>query len=84
MVLGHKTTKMAEVYVNLVSSDVTEALDKAESQRQIRRPLPPRDVHRGRKATSITAERRTARLNGEPSLPPNVVRLFPRGPVKGR
>lgn len=82
LVLGHKTTKMAEVYVNLVNTDVTEALDRAESSRPIARPLPGRDMHAGRDSATILAERRTRRLNGSPVLPPNVVPLFP--PPAGR
>lgn len=78
LVLGHKTTKMAEVYVNLVNTDVMEALDNAESKRPIRRRMPPKDVHAGRQASDIVAERRTAKLNGEPVLPSNVVPLFLR------
>lgn len=78
LVLGHKTTKMAEVYVNLVNTDVTEALDNAESRRPIRRRMPPKDVHAGRQASDIVAERRAAKLNGEPVLPANVVPLFSR------
>lgn len=76
--LGHKTTKMAEVYVNLVNTDVMEALDNAESRRPIRRRMPPKNVHAGRQASDIVAERRAAKLNGEPVLPANVVPLFPR------
>lgn len=79
LVLGHKTTKMAEVYVNLVNTDVMEALDHAEGQRPIGRRMPPREVHAGCEAGAIVAERRTARLNGELVLPPNVVPLFPKG-----
>jgi len=88
MVLGHKTTKMAEVYVNLVNTDVTEALDRAEAVRPIARPLPGKDVHAGRDPATIVAERRTRRLNGSPVLPPNVVPLFPtpsgNGPKSGQ
>lgn len=80
LVLGHKSTKMAEVYVNLVNTDVTEALDRAETQRPIARPMPCRDVHAGRESATIVAERRARRLNGEPALPANVVPLFPRNP----
>lgn len=74
-VLGHRTTAMAEVYVNLVASDVAEALDQAEMRRPVQRPLPTRDVHAGPKNRAIMAERRAARLNGPPKLPANVVRL---------
>lgn len=77
MVLGHKTTKMAEVYVNLVNSDVTEALDRAEAARPVSRPMPPTTVNELRTTATILAERRARRLNGEPSLPPKVVQ-FPR------
>jgi len=80
LVLGHKSTKMAEVYVNLVNTDVTEALDRAEAQRPIARPMPGRDVHAGRDSATIVAERRARRLNGEPALPANVVPLFPGNP----
>jgi integrase len=76
-VLGHKSTRMAEVYVNLVNADVHEALDRAEAERGIARPLPPADVHAGRDVKAIMAERRAQRLNGQPELPPNVVR-FPK------
>lgn len=78
LVLGHKTTRMAEVYVNLVNSDVTEALDLAEARRPALRPLPPMDVHAGRETSDIVAQRRTERLNGRPLLPANVVRFQPR------
>jgi integrase len=78
LVLGHKTTKMAEVYVNLVNTDVIEALDSAEGRRPITRRMPPKDVHAGRETRSIISERRTARLNGNPELPANVIRLIPR------
>ncbi|TXC66067.1 tyrosine-type recombinase/integrase [Piscinibacter aquaticus] len=81
LVLGHKTTKMAEVYVNLVNTDVMEALDHAEGRRPIGRRMPPREVHAGREAGAIVAERRTARLNGELALPPNVVPSFRKGAV---
>lgn len=74
-VLGHRTTAMAEVYVNLVANDVAEALDRAEAARPVRRPLPPTDVHAGPADRTIIAERRAARLNGPPKLPQNVVRL---------
>lgn len=77
LVLGHKTTRMAEVYVNLVNSDVTEALDRAEATRPAMRPLPPIDVHAGRAASDIVAQRRAERLNGPPSLPANVIKLLP-------
>lgn len=78
LVLGHRTSKMAEVYVNLENTDVIEALDSAEGRRPITRRMPPKDVHAGRETRSIIAERRTARLNGEPDLPANVIRRFPR------
>lgn len=76
-VLGHKSTRMAEVYVNLVNADLHEALDKAEAAREVARPRPPSDVHAGRDARAIMAERRAQRLNGQPELPANVVR-FPK------
>lgn len=79
LVLGHRTTHMAEVYVNLATNDVTEALDKAEAARPIRRPLPPTDVHAGLPGRSVMAERRATRLNGQQKLPGNVVRLTTRG-----
>ena len=75
LVLGHKTTAMAEVYVNLVNSDVTEALDRAESNRPIGRPMPPTTVNEQRSTEQVLAERRTRRLNGEAPLPANVIRL---------
>jgi integrase len=75
LVLGHRTTHMAEVYVNLATSDVSEALDKAEGVRPVSRPLPPMDVHAGPPGRSIMAERRTTRLNGQQKFPSNVVRL---------
>ncbi|WP_082549268.1 tyrosine recombinase XerC [Rhizobacter sp. Root404] len=78
LVLGHKTTKMAEVYVNLVNTDVIEALDRAETKMPVTRSLPTGGVRVRRETCTIIAERRTARLNGEPRLPANVVRLFPR------
>lgn len=77
LVLGHKTTRMAEVYVNLVNTDVIEALDRAERHKPIMRNMPPKDVHTGRETSTIMAERRAARLNGETVLPANVFRLFP-------
>lgn len=77
VVLGHKSTRMAEVYVNLVNDDVHEALDRAETQHGGTRPVPPADVHAGRDVKTIMAERRAQRLNGTPTLPPNVVR-FPK------
>jgi len=46
-VLGHKSTRMAEVYVNLANSDVHEALDKAEAAGSFSRPLPPAHFHSG-------------------------------------
>jgi integrase len=81
-VLGHRTTAMAEVYVNLVANDVAEALDRAEAKQPVQRPLPPSDVHAGPKGRAIMAERRTARLNGPPKLPQNVVRLIRRGDLE--
>lgn len=75
LVLGHRTTHMAEIYVNLATNDVSEALDKVEAARPVRRPLPPRDVHAGLPGRSVISERRTARLNGPPKLPANVVSL---------
>jgi len=75
LVLGHRTTHMAEIYVNLATNDVSEALDRVEAARPVSRPLPPRDVHAGLPGRSVIAERRTARLNGAPRLPANVVRL---------
>lgn len=77
-VLGHKSTRMAEVYVNLVNSDVTEALDQAEALRPLCRPMPPTLVNELQRSEDIVAERRARRLNGQPALPPNVVR-FPTG-----
>lgn len=78
MVLGHRTTKMAETYVNLVNTDVTEALDIAEAKRPIARPMPSSDVHAGRSTRAIVAERRAERLNGVKPLPANVIRIRPR------
>lgn len=75
MVLGHKSTRMAEVYVNLVNSDVTDALDRAEASALTQRPLPPTVVNEERFGAAIVAERRARRLNGEPPLPANVIRL---------
>jgi hypothetical protein len=83
-VLGHRTTAMAEVYVNLVANDVAEALDQAETRRPIHRPMPSRDVHAGLPDRSIMAERRAARLNGPPKLPTNVVRLSKRPPNRDK
>ena len=77
-VLGHKSTRMAEVYVNLANSDVHEATDRVEHDSGPARPLPPADVHAGRDITSIIAERRAQRLNGQPALGANVVRFKPR------
>lgn len=77
-VLGHRTTAMAEVYVNLVSNDVAEAMDRAEAKQPFKRPLPPSDVHAGLMDRAIISERRAARLNGPPKLPQNVVRLIGR------
>lgn len=79
-VLGHASTRMAEVYVNLVNSDVTEALDRAESARPLARPLPPTTVNERQHMADIVAQRRALRLNGEPVLPANVIR-FP-GPAR--
>lgn len=76
-VLGHKSTRMAEVYVNLVNSDVHEAMDRAETERGVSRQMPPSDVHAGSDIKVIMAQRRAQRLNGQPELPPNVVR-FPQ------
>lgn len=39
--LGHTTTRMAEVYVNLANSDVLEALDNASEKVQELSPVPP-------------------------------------------
>lgn len=77
-VLGHASTRMAEVYVNLVNTDVTEALDRAETLRPLARPMPPTGVNETQHTADIVAQRRTRRLNGEPVLPANVVR-FPSG-----
>lgn len=77
-VLGHASTRMAEVYVNLVNSDVTEALDRAESMRPLARAMPPTTVNELQHTANILAQRRTRRLNGEPALPANVI-PFPRG-----
>lgn len=77
-VLGHASTRMAEVYVNLVNSDVTEALDLAESSRPLTRPMPPTVVNELQRCDDIVAQRRTRRLNGDPVLPANVIR-FPTG-----
>lgn len=77
-VLGHASTRMAEVYVNLVNSDVTEALDLAESTRPLTRPMPPTVVNETQRCDDIVAQRRTRRLNGDPVLPANVIR-FPKG-----
>ena len=77
-VLGHKTTHMAEIYVNLVNSDLIEALDRAESALATVRPMPPTVVNQERSGAAIVAERRTQRLNGKPSLPANVIRIGDR------
>ncbi len=74
-VLGHKSTRMAEVYVNLMNSDVHEAMERAEAKGSVSRPMPPSDVHAGRSVKAIMAERRAERLNGQTELPANVVRL---------
>ena len=74
-VLGHKSTRMAEVYVNLVNSDVHEAMDRAEAERGVSRQLPPSDVHAGSDIKAIMAQRRAERLNGQTALPANVVRF---------
>lgn len=74
-VLGHKSTRMAEVYVNLMNSDVHEAMERAEAAGSVSRPMPPSDVHAGRSVKAIMAERRAERLNGQAELPANVVRL---------
>lgn len=66
---------MAEVYVNLVNSDVHEAM--AEAERGGSRRMPPSDVHAGTDINAIMAQRKAQRLNGQPELPPNVVR-FPK------
>lgn len=39
--LGHTTTRMAEVYVNLAHSDVLDALDNASEKVQELSPMPP-------------------------------------------
>lgn len=75
MVLGHKSTRMAEVYVNLVESDVREAMARAEAEHGGTRPMPPSSVHAGTDIQAIMAQRRALRLNGQPELPPNVVRF---------
>jgi hypothetical protein len=77
-VLGHASTRMAEVYVNLVNTDVTEALDRAEALRPLARPMPPTGVNEMQHTADIVAQRRARRLNGEPALPANVIR-FPSG-----
>lgn len=77
LVLGHKSTRMADVYVNLVNSDVSVALARAEANRGGSRPMPPSDVHAGTDIKAIMAQRRAQRLNGQPELPSNVVR-FPK------
>lgn len=79
-VLGHKSTRMADVYVNLVESDVREALARAEADHGGSRPMPPSEVHAGSDIKAIMAQRRAQRLNGQPELPPNVVRF----PMKRR
>ena len=79
-VLGHASTRMAEVYVNLVNSDVTEALDRAESVRPLTRPMPPTTVNELQHTADIVAQRRARRLNGEPKLPANVIQF--RGPTR--
>lgn len=76
-VLGHKSTRMAETYVNLVNSDVQEALERAEADGAVSRHMPPADVHPGRDVKAIMAERRAERLNGRAALPANVLR-FPK------
>ncbi|MCW5665461.1 MAG: site-specific integrase [Piscinibacter sp.] len=78
LVLGHTTTRTAEFYVDMVNSDVTEALDLAEAARPIRRPMPPAEVHRGRPSHVILAERRTRRLNGPVVMAANVIPLSRR------
>lgn len=78
LVLGHKSTRMAEVYVNLVNSDVHEAMARAEAERGGSRRMPPSDVHAGTDIKAIMAQRRAQRLNGQPELPPNVVRFRKR------
>jgi integrase len=78
LVLGHKSTRMAEVYVNLVNSDVQEAMARAEAERGGSRRMPPSDVHAGTDIKAIMAQRRAQRLNGQPELPPNVVRFRKR------
>ena len=74
-VLGHKSTRMAEGYVNLVNSDVQEALERAEADGAVSRHMPPTDVHPGRDVKTIMAERRAERLNGRAELPANVLRF---------
>ena len=71
IVLGHKSTRMAEVYVNLVNSEVHEAMDRAEMASTVTRPMPPQDVHAGSDAKAIMARRRTERLNRRAGLPAN-------------
>lgn len=73
LVLGHKSTRMAEIYVNLAASDVHEAMARAEHERGATRPLPPAHVHAGTDIKAVMAQRRAQRLNGSPGLPPNVV-----------
>jgi len=73
MVLGHKSSLMAQVYVNLVNADVQEAMDRAESGQGVSRPMPTADVHAGSDIKAIMAERRAARLNGQTELPSNMV-----------
>ncbi|ODU97333.1 MAG: hypothetical protein ABT20_18675 [Rubrivivax sp. SCN 70-15] len=79
-VLGHKSTRMADIYVNLVNSDVCDAMTRAETDHGGSRAMPPADVHAGSDIKAIMAQRRAQRLNGQPELPPNVVRF----PMKRR
>jgi integrase len=54
-VLGHKTTKTAEVYVNLVNQDVIEAMDRMASNALVMQ-LPPRATDKA----SVTINRNRA------------------------
>ncbi len=58
--LGHKTPKQAQTYVNLVGQDVLEALDRAESSATERGDLPPAIASSAKEEMN---RRRAERLN---------------------
>jgi len=60
-ILGHTTTRMADVYINLVKQDVLDAMDRTE---HLSRPMPLPPVSTGT-ATEMANKKRADRLNGK-------------------